>query len=150
MTNNSPTSKSLLILLWNSNGILNHIADLSLELHDKRIDVALITKTHLTKRTKIHIPDYTILRSNNPDDTAYGGAAIIIRSTIFFYNVSQLSEPHIQSFTIQTTLDHSPISITAAYFLPNQIISPTLFEQFFNSLGNNFIVGGDLNSKYTQ
>ncbi|VVC30673.1 Hypothetical protein CINCED_3A005070 [Cinara cedri] len=80
--------------------------------------------------------DYTILRSNHPDGTAHGGAAIIIRYTILFHNVSQLSEPHIQSFTIQITLDHSPISISAAYCLPNQIISTILFEQFFNSLGN--------------
>jgi len=150
MTNNTPTSKSLLILLWNANGIHNHIAELSLVLHDKRIDIALISETHLTNRTKIHIPDYTILRSNHPDGTAHGGAAIIIRSTILFYNVCQLSEPHIQSFTIQITLDHSPISISAAYCPPNQIISAILFEQFFNSLGNYFIVGGDLNAKHTQ
>lgn len=84
MTNNTPTSKSLLVLLWNANGILNHTADLSLTLHEKRIDIALISETHLTNRSKIHIPDYTILRSNHPDGTAHGGAAIIIRSTILF------------------------------------------------------------------
>ncbi|KAE9538150.1 hypothetical protein AGLY_006122 [Aphis glycines] len=125
-------------------------AELSLVLHEKRIDIALLSETHLTNRTKIHIPDYTILRSNHPDGTAHGGAAIIIRSTILFHNVSQISEPHIQSFTIQITLDHSPISISAAYCPPNQIISTLLFEQFFNSLGNYFIVGGDLNAKHTQ
>jgi len=78
MTNNTPISKSLLILLWNANGIHNHIADLSLVLRDKRIDIALVSETHLTKRTKIHISDYTILRSNHPDDTAHGVVLIII------------------------------------------------------------------------
>jgi len=150
MTNNTPTSKSSFILLWNANGIHNHIAELSLILHDKCINIALIFETHLTNRTKIHIPDYTILRSNRPDGTAHGGAAIIIRSTILFHNVSQLSKPNIQSFTIQITLNHSPISISAAYCPPNKIISTILFEQFFNSFDNYFIVVGDLNAKHTQ
>jgi exonuclease III len=61
----------MLILLWNANGIHNHIAELSLVLHEKRMDIALISETHLTNRTKIHIPDYTILRSNHPDGTAH-------------------------------------------------------------------------------
>lgn len=100
MTNNIPTSKSLLILLWNANGIHNHIADLSLVLHDKRIDISLISETHLTNRTKVHISDYTILSSNHPDGTAHGGAVIIIKSTILFHNVFQLNEPHVQSFAI--------------------------------------------------
>lgn len=100
MTNNAPTSKSLQILLWNTDDIHNHTADLTLTLYDQRIDIALLSETHLTNRTKIHIPDYTILRSNHLDETAYGGAAIIIRSSNFFYNVSHLSEPHIQSFTV--------------------------------------------------
>jgi len=149
MNNNTPTSKSLLILLWNANGIHNHLADLSLVHYDKRIDITLLSETHFTNHTKIYIPDYTILRFNHPDG---GGASIIIRFTIFFQNVSQLtqlSKPHIQSFTIQIILDHSPISISAAYCPPNKIISPVLFEEFFNYLGNNFIVVG-LNAKHTQ
>lgn len=64
MTNNTPTSKSLQILLWNANDIHNHTANLSLILHEKCIDIAFISETN---RTKIHIPDYKILRSNHPD-----------------------------------------------------------------------------------
>jgi len=131
MINNTPTSKSLLILLWNANGIHNYIAELSLVLHDKRIDIALISETHLTKTTKIHIPDYTILRSNHLDNTARGGAATIIKSTIIFYNVSQLSETHIQSFTIQITLNHSPIS---QVFNPNVPTIPSKENKIINFL----------------
>lgn len=73
MINNTPTSKSLLILLWNSDGILNHVVDLSLTLHDKYIDIAFISETHLTNRTKIRM---TTQYSNQI--TAHGGGAAII------------------------------------------------------------------------
>lgn len=110
MTNNTPTSNSLLIILWNVNGILNYIADLSLVLYDKRIDITLVSETHLTNRTKIHIPDYTILRPNHLNGITHGGGAIIINSTILFH-VFQLSEPHIQPFTIQITLKTTLLSL---------------------------------------
>lgn len=150
MTNNAPTSKSLLILLWNANGLQNHLNDLLLTLQEKRIDIALISETHLTTRNKIFLPGYTFLHTNHPDGTAHGGAAIFIKSTILFNSLPPYTEPHIQANSIQITLDHTPITITSTYCPPRHTISPLQFELFFDSLGNNFIVGGDLNAKQMQ
>ncbi|KAE9545781.1 hypothetical protein AGLY_001324 [Aphis glycines] len=62
MSSTQATSKitnSLIVLLWNSNGILNHINELTARLHDERIDIALISESHLTDRARINISGYT-------------------------------------------------------------------------------------------
>lgn len=73
MRNNTSTSKSLLILLWNAIGLYNHLLDFSFTLYEKRIDTELISETHFITRTKIHIPGYIILKSNYLDGTTYRG-----------------------------------------------------------------------------
>lgn len=53
---NNQTNNSLLILLWNCNGILNHTNELISILHEKRIDIALIAESHLTVNSRLNIP----------------------------------------------------------------------------------------------
>jgi exonuclease III len=77
--NNSYTNNSLSIILFNENGLKNHVNQLQSVLFDKRIDIALISETHFTKYSYISIPDYSLIKSNHPDGTAYGGAAILIK-----------------------------------------------------------------------
>lgn len=48
------TTDSVVILLWNANGITNRKTEPNILLHDKRIDVALIT-TVLTQASHSHI-----------------------------------------------------------------------------------------------
>lgn len=59
---NSATSKSLLILQFNANGLKNHANELQNVLYDKRIDIALIKETHFTKYT--HISNHTWIQAN--------------------------------------------------------------------------------------
>jgi len=142
MTNNTLTSKSLLVLLCNANGIHNHTADLSLILHDKLIDIALISETHLINRTKLHISDYIIFRSNYPDGTAHGEAAIIIRSTILVHSRSR----HLSTKWTPHTIFHYTNYIRSLPYLylcsilpPNKIISPLLFEEFLTPSKTNLL-----------
>ena len=104
MTNNSPTSKLLLILLWNANGLHNHLNDLQLTLHEKRIDIALISEIHSTTRNKTYIPGYTFFHTNHPDGTAHGGAAIFIKSSILFRPLPTYNEPHNQQIPSKSHL----------------------------------------------
>jgi len=61
--NNSVTDNSLLILQFNANGLKNHAFELETVLNNKRIDIALITETHFTKYSYIHIPGYTLIKT---------------------------------------------------------------------------------------
>jgi len=63
---NSATNKFLLILLFNANGLKNHVLELQSVLYNKRIDIALITETHFTQYSYIHIPGYKLHKVNQP------------------------------------------------------------------------------------
>jgi exonuclease III len=84
MTNRSPTNASLLILQFNANGLRNHINELQIILHSKRIDIAMITETHFTNNSYFFIPGYKLINTNHPDNTAHGGVAIFIKSSLEF------------------------------------------------------------------
>jgi len=82
MVNNSFTSQSLLIFLWNSNGLKNYINKLIIILYEKRIDVALITENHFTPNSKFSIPGYKLISAPHPDNTGHAGSAILIKSSL--------------------------------------------------------------------
>jgi len=68
----SGNQHSLLILLWNSNGLAQHTDELDVLLHEKRIDLALVTETHFTDHTHFGIKDYTVYSTNYPGNIARG------------------------------------------------------------------------------
>jgi hypothetical protein len=78
-TNNT---KPLTIFLWNANGILQHLNELQIVLYEKKIEIALISETYLTKSAVLKIYGYEIIRTDHPDGTAHGGAALIISNLI--------------------------------------------------------------------
>lgn len=125
MTNNnynkSVTDDSLLILQFNANGLKNHALDLETVLNNRRIDIALISETHFTKYSHIHIPGYTLIKSNHPDNTAHGGAAIFIKSNIKFYPLPRVSQFFLQSCAINLKINNTSLSIAAVIY-PQNII----------------------------
>lgn len=150
MQTNNFTSNSLLILTWNSNGLINRRNELLATLQNSRIDIALISETHLTNITQINLPGYHIIKSNHPDGTAHAGAAIFIRTPLLFYPLPQYQTAHKQACGIAIILNNIPINIYAIYSAPRHSITPTLFQHFFSTLDQRFIIGGDLNAKNIQ
>jgi hypothetical protein len=146
--NNSYTNNSLSILLFNANGLKNHANELQTVLYDKRIDIALISETHFTKYSHISIPGYYLLKSNHPDGTAHGGAAILIKTNLKFHPLTNFSQNHIQSCAISITLNNIPIVIAAVYSPPKHLITDTNLAEYFDTFPNNFIAGGDFNAKH--
>jgi len=148
MSCNTITNKSLLILQFNANGLKNHALELQTVLYNKHVDIALITETHLTKYSTIHIPGYKLLKTNHPDGTAHGGVAILIKSTILFELLPNFCLDHLQSCTIIVKLNNIPITIAAIYSPPKHKITVQNYTNYFNTVGNNFIIGGDFNAKH--
>jgi len=148
MTNNSPTSKSIIVVLFNANGLKNHVNEIQAVLYEKRIDIALITETHFTKYSNIFIPGYTLFISNHPDNTAHGGVAIIIKSTLSFFQLPNFSQDYLQSCAVSIKLNNIPITIAAIYCPPRHNISSLQFVDYFSSINSNFIIGGEINAKH--
>jgi exonuclease III len=115
MNHSSYTNQSLSIILFNANGLKNHVNELKSVLYDKRINIALITETHFTKYSYISIPGYILLKSNHPDGTAHGGVAILIKakrnsnnSYVFSdFDIAELFKTHLHE-TFQSWHIHTP------------------------------------------
>lgn len=134
--NNSVTDNSLLILQFNANGLKNHVHELESVLINKRIDIALISETHFTKYSYIHIPGYTLIKTNHPDNTAHGGAAIFVKSTIEFYPLLSFSQDFLQSCAINLKINNTPITIAAIYSPPKHIVTHIKFSDYFSTFNN--------------
>lgn len=91
------TKKSILVLLFNANGLKNHLLELQSVLNNKRIDIALITETHFTSFSHMHIPGYRLHKTNHPDNTAHGCVAILVKSTILHQSLPSFCEDIFQS-----------------------------------------------------
>lgn len=109
--NSSATNNSLLILQFNANGLKNNTYELQTVLHNRRIDIAIITETYFTKYSHIFIPGYKIIKTNHPDNTAHGGVAILIKNSLYYQILPNYSYDHIQSCAILIKLNKIPITI---------------------------------------
>lgn len=148
--NNNLNASSLLIIFWNANGIIQHRNELEFILLDKRIDVAMVSETHLTSRHYFGIQNYSIYRSDHPDDLPQGGTAVLVRNSLPHHPLQLNSTKEIQFTGI--SVHCAPFSFTAAaiYCPPRFAISSQMFSQAFTSLGTKFLAGGDFNAKHVQ
>lgn len=111
----SPTNNSLIIRQFNANGLKFHVNELQLILHEKHIDIALISETYFTKYPHVPIPGYNLLKPNHPVNTAHGGAAIYIKSSLVNQTLPNLCQSNLQSCTILIYLNNIPTTIAAIH-----------------------------------
>jgi hypothetical protein len=151
MALNSPTSASLTILLFNCNGFWKRKDEIDLVLHSRRIDILLLTETHLTPRhTTPNIQGYRCYRADHPDGTAHAGSAILIRTSLQHNVLNPFLSDYIQATKIAIQISNSIFEVSSIYCPPRHIITQRQFKEFFDSLGSHFICGGDFNSKHHQ
>jgi len=140
---------SLRVVLWNENGLSNHKLELQTFLTMYKIDIALVSETHFTYRSAFTIPHYTVYRNIYADDTAHGGPAVIIRSSIRNHEPPHHQSAKIQATTVQLEAHPWPMTISAIYCPPRHTIPTEDYTMLFRSLGARFLIGGDWNAKHT-
>lgn len=89
-------------------------------LNTKRIDVVLISETHFTKYSHIHTPGCTSIKSNHPDNTARGGAAIFVKSNIEFLPLPSFSR---SCANINLKINNASLTIAAVYLPPKHNVT---------------------------
>jgi len=104
--------------------LINHRNELLAILQNSRIDIALISETHLTNVSHINLPSFQIIKSNHSDGTAFAGTTIIVRLSLLFYPLPQYQAAHTQACGISLTLNNIPINICAIYSPPSHSITP--------------------------
>lgn len=144
------TNKVLRIATWNANGLLNHKQEVITFININKIDILLVSETHFTDLSYFSIPNYTTYTTTHPDGTAHGGTAIIIKNSISHYELEKHQTNEIQATSVNINTDNRNINVTAVYCPPRHTISVDNYKQFFRSLGNRFIAGGDWNAKHTH
>jgi len=95
---------ALRLALWNANGLSSHRLELQTFLDMHKIDITLISETHFTSRTVFRLPRYTVFHSVHPDDTAHGGAANIIRSSLRHHEHLPIQTPELQATAVHLGL----------------------------------------------
>jgi hypothetical protein len=139
----------LRVVLWNANRLSNHKLELQTFLDMHKIDIALISETNFTSRTVFKIPHFSVYHTIHPDDTAHGGAAVILHSSIRHHELLHHQSDKIQAATIWLDAHPWPLMITANYCPPHNAISPDEYVTLFQSLGSRFLIGGYWNAKHT-
>lgn len=152
INSNTNNHHPIKILLWNSNGLINQKTELQAFLINTPIDVLLVSEAHLTSNSFFKIPGYITYHCDHPDGTAHAGSALLIKSNIKHSTLPPYQSNIIQATNITLILNNIPTTISSVYCPPPKRNRPNIktsdFEQYFLSLGNNYIAGGDFNSKH--
>lgn len=136
--------------LWNANGLAQHSQEIRLFISTHKLDIMLISETHFTDANFFKIPNFTVYFTNHPNNTARGGTAVIIRSTISHHELPKFRQPHIQATSVVVDEWSGPLTVSAVYCPPRHNISSQNFFEFFSSLGPRFLAGGDFNAKHVM
>lgn len=110
----------------------------------------LISETHFTNKSYLHIPQYKLYNVNHPDGKAHGGSAILIRENIRHHQIQHFCTNEIQSTNIVVEDLRGPVTISSIYSPPRHNIKTPFYQTFFNTLGNRFLACGDYNAKHTS
>lgn len=138
----------LKIAVWNANGLVAHAQELKAFITNQKLDIVLISEAHMTDRSFIKIPKYTIYHTQHPGGTARGGTAVIVNNKIKHYETAKYSQRNIQATTVEIEDSHGKLRLAAVYCPPNLSIKKEQFESFFETLGHRFVAGGDYNAKH--
>jgi hypothetical protein len=110
----------------------------------------LILETPFTAKSYQKLPKYTTYHTNHPDGTARGGTAIIINNCIKHHQPNNYSQDFLQATSVSVEDSVGLITISAVYLPPRYIVKQEQFEDFYSTLGQLFIAGGDYNAKHTD
>lgn len=143
-------TNKLKIAVWNANGLSQHKLEVQAFLRDQQIDIMLISETHFTTRNKFNISNYTVYDTKHPDGKPHGGTAIIIKKGIRHFELSKYSEDHIQATSILLEEWSGQCTLSAIYCPPRHAITQDQFSNYFQTLGDKFLAGGDYNAKHVR
>lgn len=85
----------------------------------------------------------------HPDKTAHGGSAILIKENIRHHEIGPYCSEETQATNIVVDDWRGQIVISAIYSPPKHNISKDKYINFFSTLDNRFVAGGDYNAKHT-
>lgn len=143
-------TRTLRIVIWNANGLPQHVPELEIFLNLEKIDICLVSETHLTETSFIQLRDYDCYHAIHPGGNARGGSTVIIKKSCKHYEVPSIVTETMQVSSIKVaTSNNREYNISSIYCPPRHQLKKEDYSRLFKSLGPNFIIGGDYNAKNT-
>lgn len=140
---------TLRIATWNINGLTPNQSELEVLIANNKLDVVLISEAHCTEKSNIKIKGCNTYLTYHPDGTGHAGTAIVIRTSIKHHVLPEFITNQIQATSVTVESNGGPLNLSAVYCPPRHTIDSAKFTEFFHTLGNKFITGGDWNAKHT-
>lgn len=116
-------------------------------LQDRRIDVALVTKTHWTSRSNFPIRNYKTHMTDHPLSYSWDWT---VRKSLTLYLIPSKNSDSIQYTTIHLSSSLFNFSVSAVYCPPSKNISQQQFHTYIRFLDPIFLSGGDYITKHQQ
>lgn len=132
---------NLRITTWNANGLLQHVPELEIFLNHEKIDICLVSETHLTKQLYVKIHGFSCYHSPHPAGKAKGGSAVLIRNNILHHEEPKFESVMFQVTTINIQAKNKQFKISAIYCPPRHTPTKEDYTNLFKTLGSNFIIG---------
>jgi len=111
-------ARSLKVIIWNINRLLQQRLELAHFLHTENIDIAFISETHLSGQLCAEISDYKLYMCNYPGDVTHGGAAVYIKKQLQHSEAANYQSQSIQAACVQTKLHSGATLILASVYCP--------------------------------
>ena len=139
--------KHLRILAWNANGVRAKILELRELLCRLKIDIALISESHLKPNQRVSVPNYLQYRTDRLDGRG-GGTAIFIKKNINHAEIPIPDNINIETTLIKIISASGDVYVAACYNPPqNDLVQEDFL--FLSSLQGRIIAAGDFNAKHS-
>lgn len=112
------------------------------------MDIAIITETYFTQRTRIYIPGFKLIKTNHLGNTVHGGVVILIETTKRFQVVPKFFQDCLQLCAKLKIFKNIPIAIAEVYCPLRHNLINTDFLNYFSTFSNNLIIDRGYNVKH--
>jgi hypothetical protein len=136
----------LKVIALNANGIARQRHELSKQLQDLHIDVALFSETHLKPHDRFHIQNYHFYRIDR-DPKRKGGTAVAVRKGIPHMNVGLPPLISVEETGVCIPIGNQEILMAAVYISPGCTWNDADITELL-SFRHKCILAGDLNAKH--
>lgn len=120
---------------WNINGLAPNKQELETLIKINKLDVILVSESHLTERSVFRLTGFSIYCTNHPDGTAHGGTAILIKKSIKHHVLPEVKTEGIQATSISVSDWLGQLTLTSIYCPPKHKLEESTYTQFLQALG---------------
>jgi hypothetical protein len=142
----SRVHRPLKVIAFNANDIGRQRYELSKQLQDLHIDVALFSETHLKPHERFYIPNFLLYRTDRHPGRK-GGTAVAVRKGIPHSHVDLRPLISVEATGVCIPIGNSQVLLAAVYKSPGRSWSDADITELL-SFKHKSILAGDLNAKH--